>query len=173
MLFACAEVQELLRQIIHRVAADCVLHEDLMQEALTHLWQQESQRPGQSRSWYLQSCRFHLQNHLEQGRSLDSMKRRQGRCSLSWSADSAECVESELGYEESTWESVSVRDIFQSLSERVKPCERSTLVYLADGFGVREIARKLRVSHQAVSKHRQRIATLAIQLGLLPLAAYA
>jgi hypothetical protein len=36
MLFACAEVQELLWQIIHRVAADWALQEDLMQEALLH-----------------------------------------------------------------------------------------------------------------------------------------
>jgi RNA polymerase sigma factor (sigma-70 family) len=165
LLIERSEVRELLKHIVHKVATDSMLQEDLMQEALIHLWRQESQRPGQTRSWYLQSCRFYLQNYLSQGHSVDSMKRRHARCPLSLPLEPADCEHPNF---DSTVESVSARDMLESLSVRARPSEQAVLVYLADGFGVREIAQKLRVSHQAVSKHRQRIAALAIQLGISP-----
>ena len=69
-------VKESLIRMIRRITPNVTLREDLLQESLIHLWLTEAHRPGQARSWYLQSCRFHLRNHLGQGRSVDSMKRR-------------------------------------------------------------------------------------------------
>src|SRR5262245_16527099 len=152
-----------LRRVVHSVASDAELHDDLMQEALINLWQQEVRRPGQTQSWYLQNCRFHLRNHLRQGRSIDSIKRRGKRCV---SIEPADGASPDLPRAESPRASVSAREIFGLLSRRLRPSERAVLRFLAGGHSVREIARKLEVSHQAVSKHRQAIAALAIRLGI-------
>src|SRR5262245_40962515 len=65
-----------LRRIVSRIRSDPALHSDLMQEGLIHLWRIQERRPGQTRSWYLQNCRFHLLHYLMEGRSVDSLKRR-------------------------------------------------------------------------------------------------
>src|SRR5512135_2354796 len=67
-----------LRQIVSRCSMDPGTREDLMQECLVHLWLTGNENPGQTRSWYLQSCRFHAQHYLDLGRSLDSPKRANG-----------------------------------------------------------------------------------------------
>src|SRR2546427_3728704 len=76
MLIDDARTRELLARIVHRLSSDSAIREDLMQEALVHLWLLEERRPGQRQSWYLQSCKFHLQNYITAGRSVDSPKRR-------------------------------------------------------------------------------------------------
>src|SRR5258707_3696878 len=70
-------LQESLRRIISRVSANAALQEDLIQESLIHLRSVERYKPGRTKSWYLQSCRFHVQHWLAAGRSLDSPKRAQ------------------------------------------------------------------------------------------------
>src|SRR5216683_672776 len=71
-----ASLRESLAHIIRGLTPNAALREDLLQEAMIHLWLTETRRPGQTRSWYLQSCRFHLQHYLASGRSIDSAKRR-------------------------------------------------------------------------------------------------
>jgi|CZKM01.1.fsa_nt_gi DNA-binding NarL/FixJ family response regulator len=63
---------------------------------------------------------------------------------------------------------ISFRDILQELATRLTPADQIVLAYLADGFGVDEIAAKLDCSHQSVSKHRRRIAREASKLGFEP-----
>src|SRR5690348_9379217 len=75
MLIDDNQMRESLRQMAARFTADLVQRDDLMQECLINLWRVEQEKPGQTRSWYLQSCRFHLQHCLMMGRSLDSTKR--------------------------------------------------------------------------------------------------
>jgi DNA-binding CsgD family transcriptional regulator len=140
------------------------LREDLLQEALIHLWLTEARRPGQTRSWYLQSCNYHLLHYLAAGRSVDSGKRKrgqvenpnagQGRIDLLDPPDSGETV---LGY-------VSARDIISQLSPMLAPHERAVLDCFADGLGPREIGRKLKLSHTMVIRHRRKIAGLLTRL---------
>lgn len=151
-------------QTLWKIAASVVgnrsLQEDLFQEALIHFWVTQEQRPGQSLSWYLQSCRFHLLNHLNRGGSLDSLKRRHAGCPLSDVDEPADMSSSAPDY------NVSTNDIIEVLSDRLTPRDREILRYLSDGFGVREIAQKLELSHQAVSKRRRKIAIIAMDLGI-------
>src|SRR6266571_4749171 len=67
-----ASLRESLTQIIRGLTPNAALREDLLQEALIHLWLTETRRPSQTRSWYLQSSKFHLQQYLVSGRSVDS-----------------------------------------------------------------------------------------------------
>jgi len=71
---------ETLRRVVCGLCPGGPFDEDLMQEGLIRLWTLEEQQPGQSLSWYLQGCRFHLLNQLAAGRSLDSGNGKEGAC---------------------------------------------------------------------------------------------
>jgi DNA-directed RNA polymerase specialized sigma24 family protein len=156
-------VRESLLRVIRRMTADVTLQDDLLQEALIHWWLMQNQRPGQTRSWYLQSVKFHLLHHLSAGRSIDSAKRRSGQFHAEDPADAN-------GYDEEedpgagVVASVSVRDLLAQLFRRLVPQERTILQYLAEGWGAREIGRKLKMSHTMVLKHRRRIASVLVRL---------
>ena len=57
MLFEQRRTLGLLRGMVRRLTAERPLQEDLVQEAVIHLWLREQKHPGQSQSWYIQSCR--------------------------------------------------------------------------------------------------------------------
>lgn len=166
MLIDCDETVRILRRIVARAAANLSLREDLMQEALVHLWQQEQQHPGQRQSWYLQSCRYHLQNYLHRGCSVDSSKHR-AVCLLS-SGDKAiedgddETPDGRVG----VFAEVSAADMRAQLTKWLTPLERRILNLLINGFSLRDTALRLLLSHTAVAKHRRRMALVAGSLGI-------
>ena len=166
MLVDQGHIRELLASVIQRVTINRLAQEDLMQEALIHLWRQELQHPGQSQSWYIQNCRFFLLNLLTKDRSLDSFKRWQARCLLDPQLELNDDSADVLGSDETLFASVCAHDILDLLLRRIKPLDQLILRYLADGFTTYEIAQRLDISHQAVSKHRRSIAALANQLGI-------
>src|SRR6516164_1425009 len=73
------KTKELVGRLVQKMTSNPTLWDDLLQEALIHLWLTEARRPGQTRSWYLQSCKYHLLHYLVSGRSVDSAKRRRGQ----------------------------------------------------------------------------------------------
>src|SRR5260370_5489422 len=105
-----------LGSMVRRMTTNAALRQDLLQEALVHLWLTQSRRPGQTRSWYLQSCKFHLQHYLASGRSIDSGKRRAGQLYLGDSPDDGDGFpdEADSGNTVLTW--VSAREIMSLLS---------------------------------------------------------
>lgn len=172
MLIDDARTRELLARIVYRLSSDPAVREDLMQEALVHLWLLEERRPGQRQSWYLQSCKFHLQNYLAAGRSVDSPKRRRGK--TAYDEDEMDALSPDgAGGDDAVLAQVSARDIFSLLCGRLTPFERAILNHLAEGLGAREIAERMDVTHPTVIKYRRRIAALAIRLGIPPLPKYA
>lgn len=166
MLIDCAETVGILRQIVARAAADVSLREDLMQEALVHLWQQEQQHPGQRRSWYLQSCCYHLQNYLHRGCSVDSSKHC-AACLLCWDDNRIEVGDDETpDGGAGVFAEVSAADMQAQLTKRLTPLQRRILALLNDGFSLRETAVRLLLSHSAVVKHRRKMALVAGSLGI-------
>ena len=152
--------------LVNRLTRDRSIREDLMQEAIVHFWKTECARPGQTLSWYLQSCAFHLQHYLACGRSVDSLKRRRWRVDLP--------TEEELNAwmtvpnaELNVVSQVQHRELLQQLSGRLTPRERAILRHLAEGLGPREIADRLKLSHPTAIRGRRRIAELVIRLGLV------
>ena len=63
---------ESLKRLVSRTTSNRTLQQDLLQEAIIHLWLTETNRPNQTTSWYLQSCKFHIQHYMASGRSIDS-----------------------------------------------------------------------------------------------------
>jgi DNA-directed RNA polymerase specialized sigma24 family protein len=172
MLIDDVRMRDLLSRIACRLTGDAALRQDLMQEALVHLWLLEARKPRQSRSWYLQSCKFHLQNYLVAGRSVDSLKRK--RAQFCVSGDGAELDEKypASDHDGAAFAVISARDILDLLCGRLTPFEQAVLYRLAEGRGAREIACDLKVSHPTIIKHRRKIAALAIRLGIAPLPKY-
>ncbi len=170
MLDDYAETRRLLQRIAWRLTTDSALHEDLIQEGLIHFWQRIEACPGQNQNWYLQSCRFFLQNYLRKGRSVDSTRRRNTLFSY---AEPDACAGSSSDGESASSNSVvalvSAREIDYLIVKWLTPLERQILIGLAEGFGVRETAARLNVSHTSVIRHRRRIAALALKLGIEPL----
>ena len=158
---------ERLRKLVTRLTADVSLREDLLQEALVHLWKMQQLEPGHTESWYLQGCRYHLQHRLAFGRSIDSPKRSSSRVHPS---DDGEDHDSllEVCDDEVTSDvvraEVSARDMITSMSKRLNEFEQTILKYLADGLGIGEIAKRLNISLPTVAKHRRKIAELATKL---------
>ncbi len=152
--------RESLVRMVRRMTVNLALREDLLQEALIHLWLTEARRPSQTKSWYLQSCKFHLLHYLASGRSVDSGKRRAGQLQPSNDFDEWDGLpeQADSGNSVLTW--VSARDIIALLSPQLLPHEKAVLHCFADGLGPREIGRKLKMSHTMVIKHRRKIASL-------------
>jgi RNA polymerase sigma factor (sigma-70 family) len=161
-MYGDAGVCRLLRQIVSRCSPDPCTREDLMQECLVHLWLKEHEQPGQTRSWYLQSCRFHAQHYLDLGRSLDSPKRANGH---KLPLDGLE-EEPALAHERDgeLLQQVSARDLVEALMPHLTPRQRNVLCGLAQGLDLTEIATLTGLSYPTVLKYRNRIALLVLKL---------
>lgn len=154
--------------MVGRMTSNAALQEDLVQEALVHLWLIENHRPGQTRSWYWQSCKFHLQHYLGSGRSVDSRKRHHAQLELSPEGEVFNQLVEIAIAESSFLSQVNANDICSVLAKQLNPREQAVLTCLADGLGVRDIARRLRISHPTAIKYRRKIAALAVKLGITP-----
>jgi len=161
-----ASLRESLTQIIRGLTPNAALREDLLQEAMIHLWLTETRRPGQTRSWYLQSCRFHLQHYLNCGRSIDSAKRWRDQLPLNEHSEDEETSSEETDSGNSVVTCVSAREIMAMLAPHLSNLQQAVLDCLADGLGARGIGRKLKLSHTMVIRHRRKIASLLTRLEL-------
>jgi len=146
------------------VTKDLSLHDDLYQEALIHLWLTESRRPNQTESWYLQSCKFHMQHYLASGRSVDSRKRRVGQWYSEARIEKADELPEQVDSTNPVFALVSTRDLISLLSRQLLPREKAVLDGLVNGLGMREIGRRLNISHTMALRHRAKIARLLLRL---------
>src|ERR1043166_3183645 len=121
MLMDDQSVKELLSRMVRKITTSAVLREDLLQEALVHLWLTENQRPGQTRSWYIQSCRFHLQHYLASGRSVDAAKRRTSESHFSFEEDGEHALSDHFEGGDLLLAQIGAREIISLLSSKLKP----------------------------------------------------
>jgi len=164
-----------LRRMVARLTYNGSQMEDLMQEALVHLWQIQQLEPGHTKSWYLQSCRYHLQHHLALGRSIDSPKRSSARMHPATpDEDHESLLDKHVSgrISEDVLADVSARDMVNAISKCLPEFGRTILELLANGLGVCEIARRLNISHPTAINHRRKIATVANRLGISSFAEY-
>ena len=166
MLIEDIETLEQLGKIVVRLTSNPALREDLMQEALIHLWQVQEQNPGQTKNWYLQNCRYHLLHYLAIGRSVDSPKRRASQVHPVDHEDGQDDLLDRFEGSDTVLEDVSARDILDSLAKWLSPREMMILQWLAEGLATREIARRIGISHPMVIKYRRKIAALAEKLSI-------
>jgi DNA-directed RNA polymerase specialized sigma24 family protein len=156
-----------LRGVAAKLTVDLELQKDLMQEMFIHLVRVEADRPGQTLSWYLQSCQFCARNYLDRGRSIDSIKRQKNLVQLDQGDDDSEGI-FQFGLDAvdpvDLRGELITRDIVDLLVPQLTVAQQQILFLLMHGFGVREIARRLCVSHPTIIKHRKQIARSASAL---------
>ena len=154
-------VRSRLRGLVRQLGPRCASQEDLMQEALIHLWHLEETNPGQHQCWYLQGCRYHLQNHLRLGRSVDSDKHRSARLAREDvdPLSDAQCADN-------TWDDFTAKDQLSALLRELTPQQKRVLLGLIEGLTAREVAKLLSISHTLVNRCRQKIASAAVRLGI-------
>ena len=157
-------VKEPLLRMIGRITPNLALRQDLLQEALIHLWLTEARRPGQTKSWYLQSSKFHLLHFLASGRSVDCPKRARYHSHFEEDSEHIEDSPELADPGDSVVSQVIARDIISVLSSHLSSHENAVLKCLANGQGLREIGRRLEMSHTMVIKHRSNIAALLVKL---------
>jgi RNA polymerase sigma factor (sigma-70 family) len=163
MIFERRNMRGLLRGIVRRLTTERVLEEDLIQEAIIHLWLREKAHPGQRQSWYIQSCRLYLQNFLRKGHSVDGGKHRHA-AGLPIEPETQENLETHA--EDTFLSLVCARDLLAELGKWLTPLEKEILSLAHDGLSLREIGGRLNLSHTSVLRHRHNIAALAGRLGL-------
>ena len=166
MLFQDKAIIQLLRQICARFTADPHLQADLMQECLIHLWRMEHAKPNQTRSWYLQSCRFQVQHWLAAGRSLDNVRRTNGESRISIDGDAEHPALGEYHTNGELFETVCFQDAVSTLAGRLGRRQKNVLNGLADGQSLTEIASQAKLSYPTVLKYRRAIADLSTKLGI-------
>ena len=167
MIFEEPEIRLVIDRIIERVNRHPSWNDDLMQEALVHLWRVEQARPHQRPSWYLQSCQFHLLHYMQSGRSVDSWKRRAALVSSSLGDEDQEPGQPVADHSAtSATSAVHAHEILELLDGELTASQKKVLNFLAEGLSCREIGSRLGVSHNAVIKQRRRIARAAVALGL-------
>jgi len=161
MIYEQRHTRGLLRGIVRRLTTERGLEEDLIQEAIIHLWLREREKPGQSRSWYIQSCRLHLQNFLRRGRSVDDGKRRHV-AGPPIAVEPQEDLEARV--DDTLLSLVCARDLVAELSKWLTPVEKQILSLAHDGLSSREIGERLDLSHTSILRRQRNIAALASRL---------
>jgi DNA-directed RNA polymerase specialized sigma24 family protein len=165
MLVSSPRIVANLRGIAKALSSNPADRDDLLQEMLIHLWQNEVTNPGQTESWYLQSCKFFGMDYLKRGRSVDS-KHRSGCVLISMDeeiSDTAPAVEPSNGRDFRN--QLFAGDALALLRRRLTSAQRMLLDAFASGSSVSEVSEALGCSHQYVSKERKKIAlTLAAML---------
>jgi regulatory LuxR family protein len=136
---------------------------DMMQECLFHLWRTEREKPNQTRSWYLQSCRFHLQHWLASGRSLDHPRRADIEIV---DGDAEHPALSEYHTDGELFETICFQDTLATLQGRLSKRQLAVLSGLVNGQTVSEIASASKLSYPTVLKYRSMIAGLTTKLGI-------
>ena len=151
----------LLRGVAAKLSSNAELQKDLLQEMAIHLNRVQTKLPGRTKSWYIKSCEFHARNHLKLGRSVDSHKRIHNLVSLDLLTENA----AEIGFfsdnHEDSRPALIAQDLLELIIPKLTERQKEVLTLLMEGSGVREVGRKLGISHPSVIKHRNHIARIA------------
>ena len=133
--------------------------DDLFQEMSLHLWDryQKGEIAGKNDSYLIQSCKFHILNYLRKNKSgvllvsIDELMSEDGTTTLKDTIPDAKAqpVSSTVSNE------MQVEAIEDS---GVSDKEKTIMTLLSEGHTVREIGKKLGISHVMVIKYKKKIA---------------
>ncbi len=158
MLVSSPRIRANLRGIARMIASNPSDHDDLLQEMLIHLWKNEVSNPGQTESWYLQSCKYYGMDCLKRGKSVDS-KHRAGCVLVSMDEEVSDNTPAvEPADEHDFRDQLFTGDVLMLLRQRLTTAQQMLLDAFAGGASVSEISEALGCSHQYVSKQRKKIA---------------
>lgn len=171
MLYEESDVCARLRIVVWRTANHPGEIEDFFQEGTIHLWSVENATPGQSVSWYMQSCSHYLADLARQGRSVDAAKRAHLLLSIEQENVTSELmlqIGQALTAKENTFLEASAEDCLNKLSRRLDVLDQKILELRIEGWGLRAVGRILGMSHAAIKRRLLKIRSAARSLGIRP-----
>lgn len=132
-------------------------HDDLYQEALLHLWLdfQGGKLADKTDSYILQGCYFHLKNHIRKVgdkaklASLDELAEKDGA-----GLERILASQDPKSYFDSLDNKILIGDI---VTEALTKREKQVLTFYLEGLTVREIGKRIGVSHVRVIKLKNRL----------------
>lgn len=132
-------------------------HDDLYQEAMLYLWMdfQEGKLADKTDSYILQGCYFHLKNYIRKVQdkanliSLDDLREEDGI-----GLEEKLVAQEPIDYFCSLDRKISVENIYM---ERFSERDKQILLFFQQGLTVREIGKRIGVSHVRVIKLKNRI----------------
>jgi DNA-directed RNA polymerase specialized sigma24 family protein len=155
-----------IHAVVSAMTSEHALCEDLNQEAALHLCIKTEQIPDHTRSWYVQSCGYHLKHWMQKGSSVDSLKRRH----LQYQPETGDGPETADGFNPVSASDgiqlICALDALDQLWARIDLLDREILLALLSDFSLREIGARLRLSHTAVRKRQRNIAGVARTIGI-------
>ena len=137
----------------------CFNHDDLYQEAVTHLWNNflKGKLSDKTDSYILQGCYFHLKNYIRKVNERSNVISMDAALSVNEEATVGEV----LG---KYWACPDCRDQLHNkfLAESIQnngfnPKEKRLFAYFSQGLTTRDIGRRMGVSHVSVVKMMQKI----------------
>lgn len=149
-----------LRGIAHRMNGNFTYFsdEDLVQEALTHLWTDfnEGKAGDKTDSYILQGCYFHLKNYLRT--NLDKVRPESLEAAI---GDDETALAGSLGRPDPAPADAADESTFADIIRREGLGERELRIIALgrEGKTLREIGAELGISHVMVLKVRKRLAT--------------
>ena len=159
-----SKVDKKLMTIAKGLTRDKDLQWDLYQEMSIHLWQVKCQHPDKSETWYLRGCRYCAINYLNCGKSIDSKQRPDVKMEDLYTSFPDGSLEVLPIINNRDYESeIIVSDLVDNIKAKLTKTQRKVLDYLLEGFTQKEIGKFLKISQQAVSKHRRTIQQVAAQ----------
>lgn len=156
-----------LMAILARMSVPVNWQEDFLQEALLHYLRMENQFPSNTHSWKITSCEHFLWHLIRKHRGWAAHEVPQS------GPAGTEDSEAEPPSEASDPRAdvvvrVCAREEFARLMAILKPVDRVILRCLNEGLLDSEISLRINLSHQAVARHRKRIESAAVRLGIPP-----
>jgi DNA-directed RNA polymerase specialized sigma24 family protein len=136
-----------LQAVARRLSSRPEVQWDVAQEMFVHLVQLQTKRPNQDLSWYLTRCKAQALHRLKSTRNSSAPAPAEQSARLTTPPAQPRPF---ISPEE-----------FDRLLPHLSNRQQQVGVLLARGFGIRETARELGISHPAVIKHRNRILHIA------------
>ena len=162
-------VHAALVRLARTMSHDPATQDDLRQEGLVHLYLMEKNNPGHRLRYYLQGCKFHMQDCSRRGCSIDSPKRSGLRYQ---SGDPNDTDDSLLHSIEDpdcdVAAQVTADDLKHELFKRLRGTSPKVLYLLFHEVDFVQICRKLNISRREMERALKHIARAAIKLDLLP-----
>ncbi len=132
------------QQTASRLTSDPQLQKDLMQEMFVHLLEVRQRQPGEPADWYIRQCETHAREYLVRARGAE----------VAPVTMTVEVVRTErLTDDQVEW-----------LRPKLSARQQQVFEWLRRGYGIRETARQLGISHPAVIKHRNKISRVLQEL---------
>lgn len=153
-----------LRKIAGDVANNKADQDDLLQEGWLYLWKNREKLENKTISYVLKGCYFRFIDYLRQGKAVDSKSRENVTViSLYYVSDEGQVplVSSIPSRVEDVKDVLIAKDLEEQIRARLTAKLKETYDLLLEGYTLGEIAKRLKLTHEAIRLRVKKIRRIA------------